>query len=351
MVAKKKVTIGLDSRFMFVIVRESKEIYLTYAPLTQNLKNKPNITLLFGGEGRRYIQIFLNELHATEENVDQTDRKLRVIRHQQSFLYNSNLRHFFSFSVTCHCIAKSMRTCDSIVRQYHSVLVYDRCPVYDIQFIPDLIYTATLNISRLYGTPLTLRLPNMPPVLVLENMKEKCCKESVVSFMLQMNNQSIFIPQLSHNIYLILEQMDATLPSTAKLIFKLALRRQIEKIIGNCSLTFRQWRARYFDMMPLTKRASIKKSQREIGVEHILQRGKKIHYVFHHQSDKKTWLETQRHCIDSLNADSFTYNSQTELKEIWESLRGDPGIVFSSYCCHNNQQVSLFCVTPKPVIV
>ena len=75
-----------------------------------------------------------------------------------------------------------------------------------------------------------------------------------------------------------------------------------------------------------------------LGVEEVLTRGNKRHYIVRPNVSVSTWSETNMFCLQTLNATSLTYFSQNELLEL-SNFIGKPSIIFSGFQRRNNVEL------------
>ena len=155
-----------------------------------------------------------------------------------------------------------------------------------------------------------------------------------------MDGKTLIFPQVSHDIHLLANLLTSSLPNVAQILLKAVLKRHGEQRT-QCSLTLHMWQKQYINIVkPKKMQRNIKQKLGQPNVTHILhsESGDRTHYIFQHQSIRRTWLEALGFCAN-MDTESLVYLSPKEVKEIWITFKGIAGIVFTGYHYQSTQQV------------
>jgi len=166
-------------------------------------------------------------------------------------------------------------------------------------------------------------------------MDHQCLKNSSVSFSVKTTHHILVVPSVTHDVHFNTKEAEFSKRATITIHVS-----KYDHVLSNCNLVLENVVKRVVVRAPSFNQLDISKDQREIGIRYILQAGQSTHYILRYLPGKRiTWLEAERFCMETLEAQPLVYFSQTELQEIYRIFRGEPSVIFASF--HNKKMVRI----------
>jgi len=163
-------------------------------------------------------------------------------------------------------------------------------------------------------------------------MNDECTEDFYISFSVQVDNKTLIIPRVSHDIGLNPEEMTTVVPSVATIIVAVTEKHVLHKLT-QCHLVLKIRDNEVLVFPPPIYEARITEQEKQLGIRKILQVDQRTHYILQNQVGKKyTWLETEKFCNETLTANPFLYFSEAELMETGKKvIHDEPYIIFAGF--------------------
>ena len=129
--------------------------------------------------------------------------------------------------------------------------------------------------------------------------------------------RTLIVPDVSHDIHIIVNQTVSSFPTMAKVLLKMSPLSYVSQKTIECYVGLEFATPRIAAVPPLLKKLIVQRDQRKIGIKHVLQADGSLHYIMQQEPQKKiTWLQAEELCTEKVNGRPLVYFSQREMKEI-----------------------------------